>query len=362
MTPAIELRIIDLPDDADEASPRGEVFRELYALRQRQSDARLGTGIMTATPRAALVGFRSSSAELTVLVGAWIQGRLVAHLIAYHTLKESTDVADSGIVIDPALDHADAIRIAEALTEYAHQDAAARGRTTLMGGSPGAATGAITAATGFGSADLDDPEAMPLIARGYTLEQVYRFSVAHLEELPDLNDRFADATGRSEGYELVEWTGATPQPYRAGMIALHERMSTDAPIGDLALDPEVWDDERLTEFETRHRDGGRTILTVAARRRGSDELAGFSTLFVPDEGDVAPQHDTLVAGPHRGHGLGMLLKLANLVRVRDDHSQITRVTTWNAEENRPMLDVNEAVGFRPQAYEAVWQLKLKDPS
>lgn len=51
----------------------------------------------------------------------------------------------------------------------------------------------------------------------------------------------------------------------------------------------------------------------------------------------------------------MLLKLANiehLERVRPGHPAIT---TFNAEENRHMLSVNEAVGFVATAYEGAWK-------
>jgi hypothetical protein len=67
------------------------------------------------------------------------------------------------------------------------------------------------------------------------------------------------------------------------------------------------------------------------------------------------QQDTLVLREHRGHRLGMLLKVANLRQLALQFPEQSAVTTFNAEENRFMLDVNEALGFTPMGYEGAWR-------
>ena len=48
----------------------------------------------------------------------------------------------------------------------------------------------------------------------------------------------------------------------------------------------------------------------------------------------------------------MRVKAANLIAVREALPEARAIITWNAEENRHMLDVNEALGFRPVLAEA----------
>jgi hypothetical protein len=54
----------------------------------------------------------------------------------------------------------------------------------------------------------------------------------------------------------------------------------------------------------------------------------------------------------------MLLKIANLTYLEEVSPGHPSATTWNAEENRPMLDVNEAIGFVGVAFEGIWVKQL----
>ena len=353
----IEIRAMALPAHPDAAGPAGDEFRLAHAYNERSNAERYTEGVYVNTPAEFLAALRPSPSEQILRFHAWDGDRLVGALNFYAPLLDSTETAEFQIEVLSDLSATDRTALAESLVERAHQEAARLGRSTLIASAVGGATGPVTAATGFGGGDPTHPDTAPLVARGYALEQVYRISVAELSALPDLDARHAAASARASGYELVRWTGETPPEHRAAMRALHERMSVDAPVAGLAWEPEVWDDARLTEFERSKQQGGRVFLTVAARELATGELAGFTTLILPSTGATARQHDTLVTKPHRGHGLGMLMKLDNLRRLREVRPELVRVVTWNAEENRPMLAVNEASGFLAVAYEAQWQRK-----
>jgi hypothetical protein len=50
-----------------------------------------------------------------------------------------------------------------------------------------------------------------------------------------------EAEKASVGYELVSWTNPCPAELVDDFAALYARMSTDAPLGDLDIEPENWD-------------------------------------------------------------------------------------------------------------------------
>ena len=133
-------------------------------------------------------------------------------------------------------------------------------------------------------------------------------------------------------------------------------MSTDAPFAGLDMDEEPWDEARVANFDDINAAGGGTRLTVAALHSATGRLVGFSELDVPaDRTRPVHQGDTLVLAEHRGHRLGMTLKLANLLALQDITPLPPSVYTFNAEENRHMLDVNEAIGFRAVGNAGCWR-------
>nr|WP_281372993.1 GNAT family N-acetyltransferase [Kineococcus aurantiacus] len=155
----------------------------------------------------------------------------------------------------------------------------------------------------------------------------------------------AAARPHAAGYRVRAFAGPVPEADLEAVAGLTARMSTDAPAGDLVVEPEVWDGARLREVEAERAAQGRRQW-VAVAQAPTGELVGFTVLVRADhEPERLVQLDTLVLREHRGHRLGMLLKLACLRRAVADCPGAQRVSTWNAVSNTPMVAVNEALGF-----------------
>lgn len=216
-------------------------------------------------------------------------------------------------------------------------------------------------ATGVGSVPRDNATRF-LLRQGYSLEQVYRASALDLREPhPRIDELLAEARAAASGYRYVSWMAPTPPQWRDDYAYLKSRMSTDAPSGDLDVDEEAWDADRVVRLEDVVLAQGYTILVGAAQHIASGRLVAFTELAVLGEhSGNTDQFDTLVQADHRGHRLGMLVKGETLARWRELVPESPMITTNNAEENRPMLAVNEAMGFIPVQRSGAWQKRLTD--
>lgn len=161
------------------------------------------------------------------------------------------------------------------------------------------------------------------------------------------------------GYAVQTHTGTPPAADRSDRAWLARRMSTDAPLGDLALEEEEWDEERVAALDARLEEMGRGRTSAFARHLDSGRLVAFTEIQVPTKGPtLAYQQDTLVLREHRGHGLGLALKRANVALLRTAYPAVLTVRTWNAVENAHMLAVNAQMGFRPTGFVREWQKVL----
>jgi GNAT superfamily N-acetyltransferase len=168
-----------------------------------------------------------------------------------------------------------------------------------------------------------------------------------------------DAATHAAGYELVSWVGACPDVLIEDFARLTGRMTTDAPKGDLDLEPETWDPERVRESEERNVRLRRRWVTTAARHQASGDLVAYTDMGWSEHiAGTAFQWMTIVDPQHRGRHLGLLIKAANLRLLRRELPSAERVITWNAESNEHMIAINERLGFQPQLRFSQWQLRL----
>ncbi|PXA67915.1 GNAT family N-acetyltransferase [Cryobacterium arcticum] len=288
---------------------------------------------------------------------AKVHGRIVARAL-YETLADpSSPFAWFTVEVLPEWRRNG---IGTALTQLLESRADAEGRSNriVYAVSPDAPGRRLVARSGFGSVPRWNPEVRFLLGHGYSLEQVERGSRLPLPlDVHALDRTLADAQAAAgSDYTALVWTGRTPQRWLEDLALLYTRMSTDAPTAGLEEPEDVWSVERLVAEQEASARGPRIALVAAAMHRPSGRLAGFTELSVPaDPSRAVSQEDTLVLKEHRGHRLGMLVKAANLRQLALQHPEQTVVTTFNAEENRYMLDVNEALGFVPMGYEGAWR-------
>jgi GNAT superfamily N-acetyltransferase len=153
------------------------------------------------------------------------------------------------------------------------------------------------------------------------------------------------AEAEASGYALVSWHGPEPEEHLAGVVAINAAVSADIPREE-GHEPEGWDAERVRESSRQEASVGLRSHTVAARSLATGELAALSNVIVdPDNPSWGYQGLTAVTGPHRGHRLGLLVKLGLLDLLGVHEPQLSRVITDNAEENRHMIAINAELGY-----------------
>ena len=61
---------------------------------------------------------------------------------------------------------------------------------------------------------------------------------------------------------------------------------------------------------------------------------------------------------HRGHRLGLRVKIAMLRWLQEAEPKLVVVSTWNAASNDHMIEVNEILGYHVVAGAIAWQQHL----
>lgn len=257
--------------------------------------------------------------------------------------------------------------LGSALYEAVENHARSCGRTTIMAWTDHRAnfdysSDVLTPATGAGTFPAKSLPARFATGHGFSLAQVDRCSVLRLDRDNGRLKVLAADAARIAGpdYAVVDWVDHCPDDLLEEYAQLRKTMSTDIPLGELDWEEESWDGSRVREDEDRlAREGGGSLVR-AVLHRPSGGLVGHTILQRrAEKPGIVYQEDTLVLSSHRGRRLGMWLKATNLLAVVGVWPETQRVYTWNAEENRHMLDVNIELGFSPVGYTAAWQKKLE---
>ncbi len=161
-------------------------------------------------------------------------------------------------------------------------------------------------------------------------------------------------------YAVRVWQEAAPEELLDDLAELMRQMSTDVPKDEMDWREEVWDRARVRRNEDLSRAMDRTWMGAGAVHVPTGRLVAFSVMGVPrSQPERAYQWETLVSKDHRGHRLGTLVKLAGLQALAELSPRSRVITTWNAQENAPMIAVNDLLGARVNGRLAITQKVLE---
>lgn len=349
ITPLIIPTSLEAPDAGD--------FRAFGELNRLVCDDETGLPDLAPTAAQMLPSWQDSTDSLRRGFVARRGEDIVGMVTSTYAQEEGSRAAEFDILVRTV--HT-GTGVAERLLAVAEDDAREHGRDVLQTWTLHRAItteNMLVPRTGWGAIPRT-PLAALLERNGYALEQVERNSELDLQgDRAPLERALADALAvAGSDYRLVVWELPTPPALRDGYAEVLSRLVTDAPSGGMEFDAETWDAARVVRRDARMTSAGQLVSVAAVEHVPSGALVAYNELVIgEDRSGVTHQFGTLVSADHRGHRLGMVVKCANLLRWREAAPLSPRVSTFNAEENRPMLAINEALGFRAVSYGAAWQ-------
>jgi GNAT superfamily N-acetyltransferase len=317
----VVLRPLDLGDEA-EIRAYWEVGRE--AVSDRPYHQHLGW-------QAASTYLRTPRSDMQeVRAAAWDGDRMVGILGVQAPLLENTDSAVVFVQVRPGHRHQG---VGAALLAWAEEAARGLSRSSLLGWVY-APVGGESDATRFAA------------HHGFRVELEEGSKVLDLtsgrERWPALA---AEAAPHHADYRIVTVWAPIPDALVPGYCVLNAAFMGEVPTGETPVDLEQWDEHRVRDREDRAaRAGRRDVLTFALDAAG--EVVALTELFVDTSmPHRALQGGTLVMPDHRGHRLGLAIKVANLQALVDAYPQVEWILTENADVNAAMNAVNERLGF-----------------
>ncbi len=336
----MDIRQVNVFDDAElerfhEVAERAEAFERPHHSSWSLDEAKLEFR-------------RQDPTERAEAWAAYDEGTLVGGVSLWFPLLDNLTKCWGAVGVDP--DHrcrgVGAALVAHIVTRLAQE-----GRTTMV----------TESAYPFDRRE-DHPYRRFAEANGFTvaIDEIRR--ILPLPVDPALLQTLAiEAAPHHAEYRIESFLNDLPDELLASYCALHNQLGVDAPTGNVDFEPEsmtpqLWLDRLVEEKEL-----GRTRFSTVALDRNDAVVAYTDLILPPDPSPDVWQWGTLVHRDHRGHRLGMGVKVHNLQRLDAADSGRTRVLTSNAETNRHMVDINVRLGFEAVEVCPMFELRIDNP-
>jgi len=169
-----------------------------------------------------------------------------------------------------------------------------------------------------------------------------------------------EASPHHTAYRIESFTGDLPRELLTSYCTLNNQLGVDAPTGDVDFEAESMNPALWLERVAQEKEIGRARLTTVAID-GTGTVVAYTDLVVPPEPspDVW-QWGTLVHREHRGHRLGMAVKVRNLQQLAAAGTGRVHIRTSNAETNRHMVDINLRLGFEAIEVCPMFELRIDE--
>ncbi|MFC6008150.1 GNAT family N-acetyltransferase [Angustibacter luteus] len=290
--------------------------------------------------------FRDSGEDHEVW-GAYDGDALVGFAMIWIPLHDNTSKIHTEIHVHP--DHRRA-GAGSALVQQVVDVARARSRSEIIGdllapadSTPEHPYRRFAAKHGFEEASQDSMRSLPLPV-----------PTERLDELAEL------ARGGWAGrYELATYLDGVPGHLQPSLCEASNLVDAEAPTGDIDFEPESLDPERYQAELQLERDQGTRRFTTVAVDPTTGQVVAYTDLVIAGGSTRSVwQWGTLVRAEHRGHRLGLAVKVENLRRLQAEHPTREFVVTGNADANAWMVAINETLGFRVREICPMYQRRV----
>lgn len=329
---------VDIADDAALAAWHGVV------LRAEQHDRGGNATIWTLPELTAELRSGRRARSTAAYVGS-VDGEPVVFGMTILPMLDNTTTADVMVAVDPP-----ARRRGHGSAMLAHLlgEVRAQGRTT------------IHAEVDWPHATGPDGTGTPGVEfasrHGFTRGNLEVMRVQRLPVPDAVLDGLEPHTG---GYTIRSWVGPVPDDLLVAWAEMDASLTTEAPTGDLQVEAQVADTGAVREGEQLLVAQGRTAYRAVALAPDGTAVGYTEVVTTVHEPGRAYQWGTLVSAAHRGHRLGLALKVAALRLLQsseDPAGPVDHVLTWNADSNAHMVAVNERLGFTSVEWCGVFEL------